>query len=329
MLKKTLLSVLIAVSASPLVAIAADTFSGAPTPVQTYKTATPPPAAAKSDESAMAQVQAIMAKAKQEAAQNQAAKPAVANNNMGGAPNPSSAPENVALNQQQAQPQAQAQGQLQAQTQPQLNQASATMNAKNNGNLAQNTSEISGQVSTLNQNTLMFEQRTDQQIEALSTKNADLTAQLTHMGQALTLLNQEVVQLNSQISQLRSGVSSATIVDGNASIWQRIKPELFEGVPYIVYAAMAALVVIVLLMLPWYRRDARGLAPVEKPGSSAEYDFMGTHEAIPAKLDLARAYIAMEDHEAAKLVLLEVQKDGDASQKGEAEKMLESISFKL
>lgn len=282
MLKKTLLTVLISVSSSPLVAIAAvDALVGAPTPVQAYHDAGAPPA--KSDAAAMAQVQAIMAKAKQDALKNK--------------------PEPAAL-------------------------AQNTPNEKTPGVYAENNTDLAGQLATLSQTNLMFQQRADQQIEALSSKNEELTQQLTKMGEALSILNQEVVQLNSRLQEIKPVPPSA--IQSGAGRWVQLKPEFMGGVSYLLYAVLAALIVIILLMLPWYRRQNKVLAPAmasEVP-NEGEYDFMSTNEAIPAKLDLARAYVAMEDHEAASQVLAEVQKDGNPDQRAQADKMLEAIRKK-
>jgi FimV-like protein len=299
MLKKTLLTVLIAVSSSPLVAIAALDGMGAPTPVQAYHTDTPPAAApAKNDAAAMAEVQAIMSKAKQEAA---ASKPVLN-------PVASVSPSVPAATPASVPPAA-------------SNDKASVANSEGN-------SDLSSQLSTLSQTNLMFQQRTDQQIENLSSKNDQLTQQLTRMGEALTILNQEVIQLNSKLQQVRPGLAAAS-PDTNSSKWEQIKPEFMGGVSYLLYAVLAALVVIILLLLPWNRRHTPRLVPANVPpsneGNEGEYDFMGTHEAIPAKLDLARAYTAMEDYEAAKQVLTEIQKDGNPEQRSQAGKILESI----
>lgn len=59
--------------------------------------------------------------------------------------------------------------------------------------------------------------------------------------------------------------------------------------------------------------------------TESEYDFMNSVEAIPAKLDLARAYIAMEDYKAAREALEQVISGGDKEQQQEARELLETI----
>ncbi len=56
-----------------------------------------------------------------------------------------------------------------------------------------------------------------------------------------------------------------------------------------------------------------------------EYDFMATEQAIPAKLDLARAYIDMGDSDAAKAVLQDVILNGDKPQIERAKELLFSL----
>lgn len=60
-----------------------------------------------------------------------------------------------------------------------------------------------------------------------------------------------------------------------------------------------------------------------------EYDFMGSEEGIPAKLDLARAYIAMQDVPAAKSVLVEILNKGSERQQQQAEELLAELKSKI
>lgn len=64
----------------------------------------------------------------------------------------------------------------------------------------------------------------------------------------------------------------------------------------------------------------------EENDTRDEYDFMSTQQAIPAKLDLARAYMDMGDPAAAKQVLQEVILKGDESQAHEAKQLIASLS---
>ena len=59
---------------------------------------------------------------------------------------------------------------------------------------------------------------------------------------------------------------------------------------------------------------------IENPND--EYDFMGSEEGIPAKMNLARAYFDMGLPEKARKVLTDIAAKGDSSQKEEARSML-------
>lgn len=60
-----------------------------------------------------------------------------------------------------------------------------------------------------------------------------------------------------------------------------------------------------------------------------EYDFLSSEDAIPTKLDLARAYIAMDNHSAARLVLQEVLVQGDASQRAMAQDLCAQLKMEV
>ena len=57
-----------------------------------------------------------------------------------------------------------------------------------------------------------------------------------------------------------------------------------------------------------------------------EYDFLGSREGIPAKLDLARAYIDMGENVNAMEILQDVLAKGDPSQQVEAESLMNKVA---
>jgi FimV-like protein len=72
-------------------------------------------------------------------------------------------------------------------------------------------------------------------------------------------------------------------------------------------------------------RDSEKTFKIEDD-TSGEYDFMGSSEGIPAKLDLARAYIAMEDFTAARETLAEILGEGGEQHREEARSLLNKIN---
>ncbi|MBT8506726.1 hypothetical protein B1F79_04535 [Coxiella-like endosymbiont of Rhipicephalus sanguineus] len=59
-----------------------------------------------------------------------------------------------------------------------------------------------------------------------------------------------------------------------------------------------------------------------------EYDYMGSLESIPAKINLARTYIAMEDQGTARRVLKQVLQSGNKEQRKEAEELLKDLPIR-
>lgn len=98
-----------------------------------------------------------------------------------------------------------------------------------------------------------------------------------------------------------------------------------------------ALLILIFLLLCYFEEDEPELkkqnASIEKKppelseenDTRDEYDFMSTEQAIPAKLDLARAYMDMGDPSAAKKVLQEVVLKGDETQVHEAKQLIANL----
>lgn len=197
----------------------------------------------------------------------------------------------------------------------------ATPKATANKNATAENNELSTQISTLNQTSLLFQQTADRRLEVLSDKNKMLSDQLDKMAQAMMMLNQEVNTLNDKLVQFQAVVPHAA----NSSTEQYLQ----IGMPYALYGILAALIMIIIMMFARggkkTKKTTPTLAVASKAADEGEYDFMSTDEAIPAKLDLARAYVAMEDYQAAKQVLSEVMKSGNQEQRQQAEQLLNNF----
>jgi len=63
----------------------------------------------------------------------------------------------------------------------------------------------------------------------------------------------------------------------------------------------------------------------QEPLDDLDFDFFSGSDEVATKLDLARAYIDMGDHQGARDILDEVVKDGDDTQRQEAEDMLSRL----
>jgi FimV-like protein len=154
-----------------------------------------------------------------------------------------------------------------------------------------------------------------------SAEGAGLTAKKMEM------FSQKIIDLSDKINQLQQQADQFR---------QQIRQ-----LQYTVYG-LAALVVL-LALLSMARRPKKSAkikasyAPAKpapdsgktikiEDDTAGEYDFMGSSEGIPAKLDLARAYIAMEDFTAARETLAEILGEGSEEHRQEARSLLKKIN---
>ncbi len=153
-----------------------------------------------------------------------------------------------------------------------------------------------------------------------SAEESGLTEKKLEMfSQKIISLSDEIIQLKQQADQFRQQISQ---------------------LQYTVYGL--AVLVVLLALLSMARRPKKtpknktAAPPKQTPDSgktikieddtAGEYDFMGSSEGIPAKLDLARAYIAMEDYTAARETLAEILGEGSEEHCQEARSLLKKIN---
>ncbi|MDP1573889.1 MAG: FimV/HubP family polar landmark protein [Coxiellaceae bacterium] len=175
------------------------------------------------------------------------------------------------------------------------------------------------EVTDLTQNTLGFEQQTDQRIQALVASNRAMGTAIQSLMQSVTVLEE------------KSGQGSGNTM----GFLQAIHAPEMEG--FLLGASAILLLGTGILLGRLWRARARAKmirvapsAPATSASptpevSEAEYDFMSTSQAIPAKLDLARSYIAMNDLEQARTILKTVIEKGDSSQRNEAGQLLQKL----
>lgn len=76
---------------------------------------------------------------------------------------------------------------------------------------------------------------------------------------------------------------------------------------------------------PHFTAEDAAAQPELEPIDDLDFDFFSGADEVATKLDLARAYIDMGDHQGARDILDEVVKDGDERQREEAEDMLSRL----
>lgn len=202
---------------------------------------------------------------------------------------------------------------------PTPNTADTTTNSAAVINSAGIDTSAQGQASQLAQDTLVFEKQTDQHIQDLRNSNQVI-------GTDLQTINQTIAQLQQTVNQLQ--VNNTSIAGHFFSHHNLIRLIEFGGI------AAFLLLFGVLMGRLMHRSSAIAVTRQAAPHSvgdlladdtKSEYDFMNTYAAIPAKLDLARSYMAMNDHEQAAIVLKTVLEKGNEEQRMVAEALLTKI----
>jgi FimV-like protein len=150
-----------------------------------------------------------------------------------------------------------------------------------------------------------------------------MVSQLKQVNETTTTLSQTVDDMNAQISSLKNEL--AQVQSQNGRFQQQINR--------IIYAMLGLTVLWVLTVVLALVRGRRQSVPAVIPKKNepknnapqSEYDFMSSSEGIPAKLDLARAYIAMEDYILAKETLVEILNETNEEYHPEAKSLLNKI----
>jgi FimV-like protein len=136
-------------------------------------------------------------------------------------------------------------------------------------------------------------------------------------AKVLSILTKEVISLQIDMNQLQQQN-------------HRIRREIIQ-VQYVEYGLVALMVFLVTLLLVRRSQKPESMKSENQPkpandDTQNEYDFMGSSEGIPAKLDLARAYIAMGDFVAARETLAEILQGDHEEYHFEAKTLLNRIN---
>ncbi|MCH9770752.1 MAG: hypothetical protein K0U12_07730 [Gammaproteobacteria bacterium] len=298
-------------------ALAAGMLSTGPAPAQAYQSATSAQRAKPTadNKAEMAKVMAIMAKAKQQV------HGASAGSNVSVRPAPSFT----------------AKAAIPSNNLPAVTKANAAVGLP----ASNQVSNLSAEINTLNQVNLQFQQRVDEKLTALNTRNQFLQQRLEKLVMAMSLLNQEIEKLSQKLhmnqeasSNVQTQLTSANIAAPMTThySWQeRLTQRFGQSASYIVVGSILLVFIILLLLFRLALRRRQGAtesvtSDATQDDTKTEYDFLNTQEAIPAKLDLARAYIAMEDYNSAKTALNEVLKHGNDEQKKAAQQLFNQLT---
>jgi FimV-like protein len=173
------------------------------------------------------------------------------------------------------------------------------------------------------QNEAAFDQSATQQIQNLNQSNQAMSA-------AIQTIDQNVAQLQQEVNVMQTTQVSKTS-HAKQGFLRAFDRQDFDG--FITFGGAAVFLLLLGVMIGRMMRRQPTMAIANHLSShrvgdllsddtKSEYDFMGTKAAIPAKLDLARSYMAMNDHDQARAVLKTVMEKGNEEQRMVAEALL-------
>ena len=174
---------------------------------------------------------------------------------------------------------------------------------------------LQSQITRLAQLSSSTQQQLSERIDASYEQNDLQAKQLKQLTETQQQIQVVITQLNKQLmsqSTTKTPVSSG-----------------FMPLVSLVWLVILSLVVVVLIIAQILSlRAIKRLPRGQDLGKELdeEYDFMATQEAMPAKLDLARAYIEMGDDDQAKEVLAGIVASGQPEFVAQAKALLATIS---
>lgn len=177
-------------------------------------------------------------------------------------------------------------------------------------------------VTTLAQEVQTYKQQTDARLDNLEKQTKDLETKINQLDDEFKTMTYHYIQ---SAPKTGSRIDHHYVEQLKQNVRNRAD-KLLLGL-LLLLSFLAVLFVSRRAKRRAARRDSlmgsKGAAKTEK--EKDEYDFLGGNDSIPTKLDLARAYIDMGDHKAAKSALNEVMAKGNAEQKKEAQDLLSKI----
>ncbi|MBA2654015.1 MAG: hypothetical protein H0U71_02980 [Gammaproteobacteria bacterium] len=152
--------------------------------------------------------------------------------------------------------------------------------------------------------TKKYEVETNTQLANLQQQTRTLQTSVTQVNKDLQTLTYQFIQLTNKTKASGSNLPTKMIIDG-------LKKNAIG-----LSLGLLALILLSYLLKRSFRPRATATARKD------EYDYMGSKESIPSKLDLASAYIDMGDYSAAEVALKEVLAKGNEEQKKGARDLL-------
>ena len=180
-----------------------------------------------------------------------------------------------------------------------------------------NVQALQAQIVRLAQMTNSTQEQLSDRLTAVSQQNRELEKKLAGMTKAMQQMQLVINQMGDSSSD--ASTAPSPVAGANTKIVQAWKPWL------IVLSGVVVLLLLLNIYSIWsarhYAARSSGVGELDE-----EYDFMSTEEAMPAKLDLARAYVQMGDAVQAREVLEEILASKNPDYVTQARALMKSLS---
>lgn len=180
--------------------------------------------------------------------------------------------------------------------------------------------QLQQQLSATQEDLKGYKRQLNERFVSMEQQNLTTQADILKIHQSLANLTQQLIVIGSKVANMTT-LTAAPMTNSMSSSTSYLPKNKFTW--WIIFGAVF---LIVLLWMPSSKRETNNrqepVVTETDPDLRDEYDFMGSQEAMPAKLNLARAYIDMEDFSSARQVLQEVITKGDIKEQLKAKQML-------
>lgn len=193
--------------------------------------------------------------------------------------------------------------------------------------------QLQTQLNATQEDLKIYKRQVFTQFSQVEQQNQTLQQEVSRLQQTLPQITQQMTLITEKLA-LNSGAAlsaSAMSIDQASQHFFNISPK--EKLSTVIFAI--AVILIAALWWPWSKASVVATGPSKRTEPTIneglvydeeEYDFMNSREAIPAKLDLARAYIDMADYSSAQRTLQEVINLGNPVERKQAKLMLSKIA---
>jgi FimV-like protein len=193
----------------------------------------------------------------------------------------------------------------------------------------------------LNKTVMQLQQQINSNVSALKQESFALSERVQNLEVVARLLSVEIQALKkTQPQHLSQGPNPSPSSNTESLAWFKTTYQkvytFFAMQTMRFWIIVSILVVLVLLILGFFSRphsktsnqqsaDKNNHELKTQPDEEGEYDYMSSRDAIPAKFDLANAYIQMGNKKEATHVLEDILKIGTEEEKQKAQALLQKI----